>query len=294
MNRRAIIDFLKARYLETLASCIAILGIIITFRYGQQVPLLGIVVSLIALLIGIRHGMTMRAASARANEEYTKANEEYKRAISLAEGYQKWLNEFRGQILSWDELVGELASQISSETESVMLAIDVLTYGAVTVPDAHRKFWAALLSKAASHTPVQIVTFDRNAIAQMIEEQFGTDVAASPTEDVAQQIECHFKHIRDLTEQGEGSVDVLMTGYFPLHISIFKGNRTALLALQETFGDGRVRASGILTHDPTMIEFCRQTFINLQHVARITSTQAEAPAPFMQSGGNVIALHQAN
>lgn len=150
-----------------------------------------------------------------------------------------------------------------------MLAIDTLAYGAVTVPDAHLRFWSALISRAAARTPVEIVTFNKDAQIQMVKEQFGEDMAYSPTGDIIRELEEHFEKIKTLQKESKGLVSIDLTDYFPLHLFIFKKNRIAIFALQELFGDSTVRAHAVKTETPNLIDICRQSFIKLQWSAHM-------------------------
>lgn len=203
-----------------------------------------------------------------AVRESRKATKEYRRALELSEEYNKLVEKYRVRILNWEELVKELANQVSTETESIMLAIDTLSYGAVTVPDAYRKFWSALIAKAAARTSIQIVTSSENAQIQMIKEQFGENMARSPREDIAHAMKDHFERIEALQKQGEGSVNIILTEYFPIHLFIFTKNNTAIFALQELVGDGTVRTHAIKTQDTTLIDICHHSFMKMQKIAR--------------------------
>lgn len=225
-----------------------------------------------------------------AVHEGRKATKEYRRALRLSEEYDRLVNEYRGRILDWKELVEALAHQVSTETEMIMLAIDTLAYGAVTVPKAHRRFWSALIGKAAARVPIHIVTFNENAQLQMIKEQFGEDMAHSPTGDVAREMREHFEYIDVLRKQGKESVDIVLSSYFPLHLFIFQKNKTAIFALQELPGDGTVRAYAVETHDPVLVEICRQSFAKLQRFARevkpnrLTMAAADSGCAARESG----------
>lgn len=233
----------------------------------NYVEFISIALAIVGLLIALREGKRARIASARANEEYKNAVELAKEYGKLVDEYNRLVGEYKGQILSWEDLVNELANQVSGETESIWLAIDTLPYGIVTVPSAHRKFWGELLKKATALVPIQIVTFNEEAQVQMVKEQFGNEMAAAPTTDIKRAMEEHFEYIKTLKQSGKEAVDITVSSYFPLHLFIFKGNGVAIFALLELFGDEKVRAHAIRTRDPTLIEICRQTFIKMKKLA---------------------------
>jgi hypothetical protein len=185
----------------------------------------------------------------------------YEEVVGMVEQYDKLSEEFHGRILDWEDLVNELAHQVSTETNMIMLAIDTLRYGEVTVPNAYRRFWSALLAKAASKVSIQIVTYNEQAINQLICEEFDKE-----SDQLHHQDE-HFERIKTLKYIGGDDIEIVLSSYFPTHFFIFKSNRTAMFALQEVFGDAQVCAYAVLTHDPVLIEICKRSFLKMKQSA---------------------------
>ena len=199
-----------------------------------------------------------------AVQESRQARSEYKNALALSERYNKLVEEFQGRILDWETLIDELAKHIAAEQEGVWIAVDTLAYGSVTVPEAHKRFWSGLVSKAALGLPMEIITFNEQAQMQMLRKQFGDSVVSQPNEAMKEGLKRHSNYLQILQKQAGRSIRLFVSDYFPLHLFIFHGNGVAFLALQEITGDGKVRARAIRTHDPVMIQICRQSFIEMR------------------------------
>ncbi len=226
---------------------LSFVGIILSFG--------GIILSLLSIIFAVREGR--------------KSALEYKNALSLSKEYHSLVEEYRGQILDWEDLITELAKQVENEKEEICLALDTLAYGAVTVPDAHKKFWGGLLSKAAMGLNIKIITFNQAAQIQMLSKQFGPEVALEPTKDehVSSALEHHERCINTLRQEGGDNIEIHLASYFPLHLFIFKFSNLAIIALQDVVGEGKVRARAIKTNDTIMIQICKQSFNELSEIS---------------------------
>ncbi|MES0491404.1 MAG: hypothetical protein ABUK01_15525 [Leptospirales bacterium] len=210
----------------------------------------------------------------KATAEYKKANTEYKEAMiksksvdELIDEYAKLVAEYKGRILSWADTVNELAKQIETEEEQICMAMDTLSYGIFSAPEAYKQFWVNLLTKAASEMPIEIITFNDQAQEQLFEEQYGRKREGSSSDEINKGVQNHHACIKTLIEQGQNTVNIAYAPYFSMHLFIFKANKVALFTIQEFHEDGKVDSHTIKTQDDKLIKICRESFRKMQKIS---------------------------
>ncbi|MDQ1636707.1 MAG: hypothetical protein QOF62_46 [Pyrinomonadaceae bacterium] len=222
----------------------------------------GTLASIIGLVWAIKEGKKASAEFAKANEEFAKANSEYVKARELSDKFDKLVAAFKGTILNWEDLVKDLAEEIYNENESIMMALDTLAYGVVSVPNAYDRFWANLVYKAASRTPMQIITFNEKARMAASRAQHGGETVNTSAGPI-KPIEQHFANLATLKKEGKGAIRIILSDFFPLHLFIFASRNVAIFAIQEIISDGSVKSYALRTQDPVLMEICRRIFTEM-------------------------------